>query len=128
MEEFIEGYLEALFWSEVIDQGTEEEPGPLNGDLFDDHFGPEDLDPEVMEEIRKDCEDFYEAHADEWQGQISDAYAGHNFCLSRNGHGAGFFDAEGLSEDLREKLQDECDPYGSQSLYLGDDGKVYVGC
>jgi len=45
---------------------------------------------------------------------------GHNIWLSRNGHGAGFFDdnndtLQSIAEKLKEKL-----------IYAGDDGKIYI--
>lgn len=50
--------------------------------------------------------------------------AGHDFWLTRNGHGAGFWD-RGLGE-LGERLTVASKTFGSVDLYLGDDELVYV--
>lgn len=49
---------------------------------------------------------------------------GHDFWLTRNGHGAGFWD-RGLGERGR-RLTDACRPYGKVDLYLGDDGFLHI--
>lgn len=49
--------------------------------------------------------------------------AGHDFWLTRNGHGAGFWD-RGLG-DLGTRLAMSARAYGSQTLMLGHDGKIY---
>jgi hypothetical protein len=57
---------------------------------------------------------------EQWSGA---ARAGHDFWLTRNGHGAGFWD-RGLG-DLGERLSKAAKVYGEVYLYPGDDGKVY---
>jgi hypothetical protein len=49
--------------------------------------------------------------------------AGHDFWLTRNGHGAGFWDRNlgGIGDKLTKACEyDEC------NLYVGDDGKIHV--
>ena len=117
LTQFTDSYLETLFWSECQE----------NGDPMDDDFGPEDLAPEALEEIKKDCTAFFWDNR-ELLDQTPESYtyeqAGHDFALTRNGHGAGFWD-RGL-EKLGDDLTAACDGYGSQNLYIGDDGLVYV--
>jgi hypothetical protein len=50
--------------------------------------------------------------------------AGHDLWLTRNGHGAGFWD-RGLG-DVGELLAIEAQNMGSISLVSGDDGKLYL--
>jgi hypothetical protein len=52
-----------------------------------------------------------------------DKQLGHDFYLTRNGHGAGFWD-RGLGK-LGDELTAMADPFGSYELYIGDDGKLY---
>lgn len=62
-------------------------------------------------------------------GLISDvaAQAGTDFWLTRNGHGAGFWDRpEVYGEEAAEKLTELCKGFGECDLYLGDDGNVYM--
>jgi hypothetical protein len=49
---------------------------------------------------------------------------GHDLWLTRNGHGAGFWD-RGLG-DVGDKLTAIAKRMGSKSLYVGDDGKIYI--
>lgn len=49
--------------------------------------------------------------------------AGHDFWLTRNGHGAGFWD-RGMGK-LGDRLADAARAYGSVDLYVGDDKKIY---
>jgi hypothetical protein len=48
----------------------------------------------------------------------------HDFCLTRNGHGTGFWD-RGLGE-LGNRLTELSQPWGSSSVYVTCDGKLYT--
>ena len=47
-----------------------------------------------------------------------------DFWLTRNGHGAGFWD-RGLGS-VGDELTKNAKPFGSVDAYVGDDGKVYL--
>lgn len=47
---------------------------------------------------------------------------GHDFWLSRNGHGAGFFDRDELPKALRDALQSAAEACGVCDTYVDDDG------
>jgi len=49
---------------------------------------------------------------------------GHDLWLTRNRHGAGFWD-RGLGE-IGDKLTELAHSYGGVTLYIGDDGKIYA--
>lgn len=52
---------------------------------------------------------------------------GHDFLLTRNGHGAGFWDRPELTaNDLGKKLSDAARQYGDADFYVGDDGQVHL--
>lgn len=53
------------------------------------------------------------------------ARAGNDFWMTRNRHGAGFWDG-GLPDDLGNALTKAAKTYGEMSLYIGDDGKIYA--
>jgi hypothetical protein len=125
---FLRAYIECALWSTT---GPEEEPHACEN--LDDLFSAEDIAPECLESMRADCDDFIAANADdlrdycekmrseEWSGEER---AGHDFWLTRNGHGAGFWD-RGLG-DLGDRLADAARVYGGVDLYPGDDGKIYA--
>lgn len=49
---------------------------------------------------------------------------GHDFWLTRSGHGTGFWD-RGLGE-LGNKLTKATESFGSSDAYVGDDGKIWI--
>lgn len=55
---------------------------------------------------------------------ITPAMVGHDFYMTRNGHGVGFWD-RGLGE-RGHWLSKMSESYGDQCAYIGDDGLVYV--
>jgi hypothetical protein len=54
---------------------------------------------------------------------LSDSQIGHNFWLTRNGHGAGFWDC-GLGK-LGDELTKLANAAGSRDLCIGRDGALY---
>jgi hypothetical protein len=116
MDTFTVAYIEAAVWSSFDDEGN-----PLdqsNAELSD----------ELRNQTVSDCAEFQTAHAAllgeayETEG-YSDMQAGHDFWLTRCGHGAGFWD-RGLG-DLGRKLTDAAHSAGNVDLYIGDDGLIY---
>ncbi len=99
-EVFFNAYLEAALWSSTINDGEEENPGDREGDPFDKHFGIEDFTPEAREILEAHCLSFwsrmhyYLKHEEpKFQGDRA-MQAGHDFWLTSNGHGAGFWDGD----------------------------------
>jgi hypothetical protein len=112
---FFESYLTCALWSSTDDYGT-----PL-----DSAYDSSDIAPEALESMREDCEAFLADHADDIDGRIEQV--GHDFWLTRNGHGAGFWDrGHGFYPDgAGKRLTDAAHVYGSCDLYVGDDGLIY---
>lgn len=114
-------YVECALWSsfETTKDGDMGEP-------LDSWATVDDIAPEALEEMRADVIAFTHT-ADEIAGceWWTDEQLGHDFWLTRNHHGAGFWD-RGQGE-AGDKLTAMCEPYGSCDLYTGDDGQVYVG-
>lgn len=113
LDRFVDAYVECALWASTDDTG---EP-------MDDTFGPEDIAPTTLEEMRRECASFVDYAGDALTG-IDAEQAGHDFWLTRNGHGAGFWD-RGLG-DVGDVLTDKAHSFGSSDLYVGDDGKVYA--
>lgn len=70
--------------------------------------------------------DLLEAFADELEYlrcERNDRRAGVDFWLTRNGHGAGFWD--GGWPEHSDELTKLSKPYGSVDLYIGDDGLIH---
>lgn len=79
------------------------------------------FDADAQTSIEADCEAFVRDNWPDLYGIDSDS-AGHDFALSRNGHGAGFFD-RGLG-DTGRRLQDASRAYGESNAYWsGENGE-----
>lgn len=72
-----------------------------------------------------DCAAFQEANAEDLAAyrEATGYTGGVDFWLTRNGHGAGFWD-RGLGA-LGDRLSDASRAYSSIDLYAGDDGMIY---
>lgn len=122
-EIFLAAYVQAMLWSSSGTNQDGEDLESLEG--FD-------LSSEAMQKAKEECESFLIAGkhliADlpTWYGKGDGgiyAYAGHDFWLTRNRHGAGFWD-RGLG-DLGDRLTELAQTYGESDPYIGDDGMIY---
>ena len=111
----LDHYITAALWSSTDENGT-----PL-----DRHHDADDLASETREQMRVDVCAFVESVKESGLdvSAISDEQMGHDFWLTRNHHGAGFWDRgwEGLGDSLTTIAQS----YGSFDLYIGDDWLIY---
>lgn len=105
----------------------------LNNDTnLDANYSEDDIDHDTLKQMAQDCAEFQRQHAAdlaqydlggrEWSAAQQ---GGHDFWLSRNGHGAGFFDRDSLPEDVRERLQQAAQQWGEFYLDVWDDGKIH---
>ena len=121
LESFLNDYLVAALWSSTdIHPGAEDQ---VNGDPLDKDFTISDIAPEAMEQAERDCNSFLQI-AEAQNLQLNDD-AGHDFWLTRNGHGAGFWDGD-YEKELGAKLTELAKRFGEVNLYVGDDGKIYA--
>ncbi len=126
--DFFRGYVTCALWSST-DNSRED-----GGDPLDKNYDREDIAPETLARMASDCRAFFDANLADLETYVFEIrhnpnegspfdYAGHDFWLTRNGHGAGFWD-RGLGE-LGERLTKACKPFRTVDLYVGDDGKIY---
>lgn len=132
LDPFTRAYLQCAAWSSTIAETCDEcrskgpardcgcrDDAPLDDFLND---GSAEWAPETIEAARAECRDFQLANWSHMRG-LDVEQCGHDFWLTRNGHGAGFWDrGYGARGDL---LSARCKPYGSAYLYLGEDGRIY---
>lgn len=123
LETFTNSYIETAFWAETANGVPEDdESGNWDVSLRDYGFTSDDLAPSALETIKADCADFYNANQHLFD---DDEQAGHDFYLTRNGHGAGFWDGD-YPEPNGTELTKASKAYGSVHFYVGDDQLVYV--
>lgn len=60
-------------------------------------------------------------HIKDWEME----QLGHDLWLTRNGHGAGFWDRDFGTEESRSALTAASKTMGERGIYLGDDGLIY---
>jgi hypothetical protein len=115
LREFTDNYIECMLWAESGDPDS-----PL-GEQAD----RDEIDTKSLDQITSDCNDFL---ADPitlvFVVNKGPEQCGHDFWLTRNGHGAGFWDrgwgAVGEYLTARSKAAGDCD------VYRGDDGLIYI--
>lgn len=113
LDTFTRQYLITALWSSLDGEG---EPLDANYDI-------EDLSEEALNSSIEDCKTFQERNWEYILGRESDA--GHDFWLTRCGHGCGFFETSDWPEHSKE-LMKSCSEFGEVYLYVGDDGKLYL--
>jgi len=106
-------YIEAALWSST---DNEEEPLAANYDI-------NDIEPATLAEMAKDCRQFQAKHADLIGDELEQA--GHDFWLTRNRHGAGFWDGD-WPEPAATILTESANAWGEVDLYVPDTGKVAI--
>lgn len=125
LSDMIEGYLDCALWASV----PLSEDASADQSLFQIGYERSNCCADTCADARAACEGFVEAHGDalraafESHPQYTPTGAGHDLFLSRNGHGAGFFDhgqhpcwdvlqaaARGLgaTEDVSENADGTC--------------------
>jgi hypothetical protein len=104
-------YVATALWSSTADDDT-----PLDR-----------LDAEVadsaLDKMSRDVESFARDNAELIAGDWSQA--GHDFWLTRNRHGAGFWETSDWPAREGKLLTDAAHAYGETYLYVGDDGMIY---
>lgn len=110
--------------------GVREIPNP---DPLDQNYSEEDIAMVAIDKIEADCERFESENRETIEAAIAtgevkcgpdfDAWghAAHDFCLTRNGHGVGFWDGD-WPEPYADKLTQAAKAFGEMNLYAGDDG------
>lgn len=114
---FVRQYLETALWSSTDD----------NGEPLDRDYSIEDIAPDALAAMQADCEQFRVQHAElveQAEEHNTEENIAHDFWLTRNGHGAGFWDGD-YPEELGNALTAAAEAFGNCDLYVGDDGKVH---
>lgn len=121
-------YLITALWSSTDDSDTE-----TGGEPMDNNYDLEDLAPNTLQEAITDCADFLAKCGNALcdgvlirnaSGSSPEQMAGHDFWLTRNGHGAGFGDGD-WADPLDDMLRRLAKTYGEVTLYVGDDGHIH---
>lgn len=121
LDEMVAAYVECALWAGLDWSGMAE--GDDNPEPLDAAHDADDLAPATLKEIREECRQFIVSEARDL-AEIDASQAGHDLYLTRNRHGAGFWD-RGLGE-RGDRLAAAARVWGTSELYAGDDGKLYA--
>lgn len=119
LDKFLAFYIEAALWSSTDDNDV-----PLDANYDDSKIAVE-----TLKAMRADCERFIREnaanlgifrHPEYTREQIG----GHDFWLTRNHHGSGFWDGD-WPEPEATALTEAAEQFGEKNLYVGDDGLIY---
>lgn len=114
MDQMVKQYLITALWSS----------GDGEIEHLDSQFGIEDISEESVAKATADCQAFCKKAGVLLDG-LDLSTVGHDFWLTRNHHGAGFWDGD-YSKSVGEKLTKLSHEFGEIHPYVGDDGKVYI--
>lgn len=89
---------------------------------LDANYSVSDIDDRTLAQMVEDCARFQQENA-ELLAHGEDSRGGHDFWLTRNHHGAGFWDGD-WPDDVGEALTAKAHEYGQIDLYVHD-GVVY---
>lgn len=93
LDDFTRAYIRVALWTE-----TDDNERPL-----DDNYDSEHLTNRAIDRIAAECKRFQEQNAPMLARAGDAAQNGHDFWLTRNGHGVGFRD-RGYPDDIGEPL------------------------
>lgn len=121
-------YVECALWSSTVSiEGHEHD-----GDPMDKHYSIYNIHPESLDRMAAQCAKFQrdneqwitEEHRITVSEFTADEMAGHDFWLTRCGHGAGFWDGD-WSKEAGAAMTEYSERAGVRDLHVGDDGFVH---
>lgn len=122
LDAMVQAYLECALWASVVSDEDGNDCHPL-----DDDYGVDDIAPNSLKEAERDCQDFVDLCTKEGINlnsiRMEPSGIGNDFWLTRNHHGAGFWD-RGLGK-VGERLTKVAYTFSSLDPYPGDDGLIY---
>jgi len=111
LDKFTASYVEAALWASTDNDGE-----PL-----DKHYTIDDIAVPALGHMFDDARIFVHENWD--LVKYHPSRAGHDFWLTRNRHGAGFWDGH-WGED-GDRLTEAALQFAEETLYVGDDGLIY---
>lgn len=123
LDAFTWAYLECMLFASTDAAGKDDI-------TLDRSYDITDISPEALERAIADCAKFQADNADaltdaaDTRDACDDEQAGHDFWLTRNGHGAGFWDGD-WPDVVGEALTKAAEAFGELWPYVGDDGLIY---
>lgn len=115
LDTFTRQYVESLIWSAPTDDDGNELDSKESASW-------ENFDESAKKTIIEECAKFQTENAKDIKGREKDA--GHDFAMTRNGHGVGFWDGD-WPKDVGERLTEASKRFGEQMLY-DENEKIFI--
>jgi hypothetical protein len=116
MHEMTKHYLICALWSST-------NPDNENEEFLDENYTIEDFAPEAIAKADNECTYFLSEHHKLIGNRFEQA--GHDFWLTRNHHGCGFWEVPDWPKEDGKILTDAAHKYGELHIYIGDDNKLH---
>jgi len=110
---FLSAYIDCSLWSSFDD----------NQQSLDRNYSAKDIDPVTMAQMEADCLKFYTENNLEELSNQELKHAGYDFWLTRNHHGAGFWDGD-WPEPFSTLATTAARGFGPFDLSVTDDAKL----
>lgn len=112
---FFYAYIECALWASS-DINSESDAS-----LESQNYTIDDFDKKSLKALDKDCASFFKNNFEMIKDDLE--RAGHDFFLTQNHHGAGFWDGD-WSKEIGDKLTKESHNYGETNFWVSE-GKIY---
>jgi hypothetical protein len=130
LRDFVKGYMICALWAET------DNADDSGGEPLDANYDIDDIHATSLDSILTECADFVISNHDDLiayartvqrKGDSAGPweFAGHDFWLTRNGHGCGFWDRDGIADELGERLSEASRAAGESDVEVGDDGSLH---
>jgi hypothetical protein len=125
LDEFTRAYIECALWSST------DNADDSGGEPLDKNYDVDDIAPEALRKMIDDCKRFQSENAADLTDDNcltswgADAQGGHDFWLTRQGHGCGFWETDDWREDAGERLTQAAKRFGECNFYPYR-GKLYL--
>lgn len=114
-ETFFHSFIETALWC------SSDSNSDSDTSLQDQGYSINDIDPCYLESLKTDCQLFFDENYSKIQTNIS--LAGHDFWLTSNRHGAGFWDGD-WEEKIGKELTEDSHKFSEHTFYVNE-GVVY---
>lgn len=117
INDFIHAYKVCALWSST------DESDERGGEPMDKNYGVDDIDIDTVNEMEADCREFIKENESMLDQVGTYEQHGYDFWLTRNHHGAGFWD-RGYGK-IGKTLTKNANAKGEVNLLVGDDGYIH---
>lgn len=112
----VQAYLVAALWT------SNDEENEQGGNPLDENYTIADIAPDSIQQAIEDCSKFFLENMDDLNCNLEQV--GHDFWLTRNHHGAGFWDGD-WGKERGDRLTKSSHSYKELSPMVGDDNLIH---